>query len=196
MVEGHDSKIFRHIKKMVYNEPNFAYELLAKLASTVALYLSAQIEAGADAIQIFDTWGGILTEETFQEFSLYYIAQVIAETKTHGKPVIVFCKDCGHSLTKIASSGCQVVGLDWTIEIDEARKSIGNTVALQGNMDPTILYAKPERIRAEVKSIFTKHGKGSGHIFILGHCILPDLPVNHAKEFVQAVKEENTIYYT
>jgi len=195
MVEGHGSRNFRFIKEMIYNEPALAHTLLDKLAKSVAAYLSAQIEAGAQAIQIFDTWGGILTPDAFQEFSLRYIRQVISEVKTNGAPVIVFCKDCGHSLESIASSGCQVVGLDWTIDIAEARKRVGDRVALQGNMDPTILYAKPERIREEVRTILGKYGKGSGHIFNLGHGILPDIPVDHAKEFVKAVKEESTKFH-
>ena len=107
----------------------------------------------------------------------------------------MFCKDCGHSLDAIAASGCQAVGLDWTTDIGDARRSVGNIVALQGNMDPTMLYARPERIREEVKSILKKFGKGSGHIFNLGHGILPDIPVDHAKEFIRAVKEESQPYH-
>jgi uroporphyrinogen decarboxylase len=194
-VEGHGSRNFRYIKEMIYNEPALAHALLNKLAQSVAAYLSAQIEAGAQAIQIFDTWGGILTPDAFQEFSLRYLRQVISEVKTNGAPVIVFCKDCGHSLEAIASTGCQVVGLDWTIDIGEARNRVGGKVALQGNMDPTILYAKPERIREEVRSILKKYGKGAGHIFNLGHGILPDIPVEHAKEFVRAVKEESVTFH-
>ncbi|MBI5216024.1 MAG: uroporphyrinogen decarboxylase [Ignavibacteriae bacterium] len=195
MVEGKGSKNFRFIKELIYNEPILAHKLLGKIASSVASYLNAQIEAGAQAVQIFDTWGGILTQDAFEEFSLRYIKQIIAELKHDGVPVIVFCKDCGHSLTKIASSGCDVVGLDWTIEIGQARTQVGDKVALQGNMDPTVLYAKPERIRQEVKNILSKYGKGTGHIFNLGHGILPDVPVEHVKEFVQAVKEESVIYH-
>jgi len=195
MVEGHGSKNFRYIKELIYNKPKLAHILLDKLAKAVSLYLSAQIEAGAQAIQIFDTWGGILTQDAFEEFSLRYIKQVIAETKTNGAPIIVFCKDCGHSIEKIASTGCQVVGLDWTIDIGDAKKIVGDRVALQGNMDPTILYSKPEIIRQEVKSILEKFGKGSGHIFNLGHGILPDIPVEHAREFVRAVKEESSRYH-
>ncbi|TAK59953.1 MAG: uroporphyrinogen decarboxylase, partial [Bacteroidetes bacterium] len=168
MVEGKGSKNFRYIKELLYNEPAIAHRLLGKIAASVSHYLSAQIEAGAQAIQIFDTWGGILTQDAFEEFSLRYIKQVIEETNHTNVPVIVFCKDCGHSLEKIAASGCDVVGLDWTIDIGNARNSIGKTVALQGNMDPTILYAKPERIREEVKNILRKFGKGTGHIFNLG----------------------------
>ena len=193
MVEGHGSKNFRFIKEMIYNEPTLAHTLLNKLANSAASYLSAQIEAGAQAVQIFDTWGGILTPDAFEEFSLRYIKQVLAETKTNGAPFIVFCKDCNHSLEKIAATGCHVVGLDWTIDIGDARKRI--STAMQGNMDPTILYAKPERIREEVRSILRKYGKGPGHIFNLGHGILPDIPVEHAKEFVRAVKEESVQYH-
>ncbi len=196
MIEGGGSKNFRYIKEMIYNEPKLAHILLDKLAKAVSLYLSAQIEAGAQAVQIFDTWGGILTQDAFEEFSLRYIRQIISEIKSKGAPVIVFCKDCGHSIEKIAVTGCQVVGLDWTIDIGNARKMVGDRVALQGNMDPMILYAKPERIRDEVKSILAKFGKGSGHIFNLGHGILPDIPVEHAREFVRAVKEESRKYHS
>lgn len=196
MIEGHGSRNFRHIKEMIYNEPKQVHLLLGKLAKATALYLNAQIEAGAQAVQIFDSWGGILTQDAFQEFSLYYIDQVIAEIKNNSVPIIAFCKDCGHSLAKIAASGCNVVGLDWTIDIGLARKIVNDKVALQGNMDPTILYAKPEKIREEVKSILTDYGKGTGHIFNLGHGILPDIPVEHAKEFIKAVKEESVIYHS
>ena len=196
MVEGRGSKNFRYVKEMIYNEPKLAHILLEKLTKSVATYLKAQIEAGAQAVQIFDTWGGILSQDAFQEFSLQYIEQVISEIKVDGVPVIVFCKDCGHSLDKIALTGCNVVGLDWTIDIGDARKSVGNRVALQGNMDPTILYSKPERIRQEVKSILAKFGKGTGHIFNLGHGILPDIPVDHAKELIRAVKEESITYHS
>jgi uroporphyrinogen decarboxylase len=195
MVEGHGSKNFHHIKELIYNEPKLAHQLLDKLAISVVLYLRAQTEAGAQAVQIFDTWGGILTQDAFQEFSLYYIQQIINEIKTTGVPVIVFCKDCGHSLEKIAATGCDVIGLDWSFDIGIARKLIGGTTALQGNLDPTILYAKPENIRQEVKRILKKFGNGSGHIFNLGHGILPDIPVDHAREFINAVKEESTVFH-
>ena len=191
MVEGRGSKNFRHVKELIYRNPKEAHLLLEKLASSVAAYLSAQIAAGAQAVQIFDTWGGILTQDAFREFSLRYIRQVISELSTNGAPVIVFCKDCEHALQDIAGSGCQVVGLDWTTDIGKSRELVGSNVALQGNLDPTILYAPPEVIRKEVKSILGKYGKGPGHIFNLGHGIHPDTPVEHVKEFVNAVKEES-----
>ncbi|MFI5251081.1 MAG: uroporphyrinogen decarboxylase [Bacteroidota bacterium] len=195
MVEGKGSKNFRYIKEMIYNAPATAHLLLDKLAKSVAEYLNAQIKAGAQAIQIFDTWGGILTQEAFAEFSLRYIEKVISEIQTSSIPIIVFCKDCGHSLNKISDSGCNVVGLDWTIDLAEARRQIGDKTALQGNLDPTILYAHPDRIRSEVKSILAKYGKGSGHIFNLGHGILPDIPVDNVKELVKAVREESIQYH-
>ncbi len=195
MVEGKGSKTFRYIKELLYVHPKDAHALLDKLARAVAAYLTAQIEAGAQAVQIFDTWGGILPPDEFKEFSLRYIEQVLKLLRRNGAPVIVFCKDCGHSLEAIADAGPDVVGLDWTVDIGKARMMIGSQVALQGNLDPTLLYAPPERIREGVKKILEKYGKGTGHIFNLGHGILPDVPVEHARAFIQAVKEESPKYH-
>jgi uroporphyrinogen decarboxylase len=195
IVEGKGSKNFCAIKELIYSHPKDAHVLLDKLARTVAAYLSAKIEAGVQAVQIFDTWGGILPPDEFREFSLRYIDQVLKLLKRNGVPTIVFCKDCAHSLEAIADTGCDVVGLDWSIDIGKARMMIGSYAALQGNLDPTILYASPERIREGVKIILDKFGKGSGHIFNLGHGILPDIPVEHVKAFVQAVKEESIKYH-
>jgi uroporphyrinogen decarboxylase len=196
MVEGKGSKNFRSIKELIYSNPKDAHALLDKLARTVASYLSAKIEAGAQAVQIFDTWGGILPPDEFKEFSLRYIEQVLTLLKRNGAPTIVFCKDCGHSLEAIADTGCTVVGLDGSVDIGKARLMVGSYAALQGNLDPTMLYAPPERIRDGVKKILEKFGKGTGHIFNLGHGILPDIPVEHAKAFVLAVKEESAKYHT
>ncbi len=195
MVEGQGSKNFRAAKELIYNEPALAHELLGKLSTSVAAYLRAQMESGAQAVQIFDTWGGILTPDAFQEFSLRYIRTIVEEIRRPDVPIIVFCKDCGHSLPSIAACGCQVVGLDWTIDIAKARAEIGSSVALQGNLDPTILYAEPARIRSEVESILNKFGRGSGHIFNLGHGILPDVPVAHARAFIEAVRQASPAYH-
>ena len=195
MVEGKGSKNFRSIKELIYSNPKEAHGLLDKLARTVAAYLSAKIEAGAQAVQIFDTWGGILPPDEFKEFSLRYIEQVLQLLKRNGAPTIVFCKDCGHSIEAIADTGCDVVGLDWSIDIEKARMMVGSYVALQGNLDPTMLYAPPDRIRNGVTKILAKFGNGSGHIFNLGHGILPDIPVEHVKAFVQAVKEESPKFH-
>lgn len=195
MIEGHGSKDFHYVKEMLLNCPRDLHKLLDKLACVVASYLNAQIEAGAQAIQIFDTWGGILTQDAFQGFSLRYIEQVIAELKRDNVPVVVFCKDCGHSLKKIAATGCDVVGLDWTVDVGEARTLVGNHVALQGNLDPTVLLASPKNIHEEVKKILARFGYGSGHIFNLGHGILPETRVEHAKMFVETVKSESLKYH-
>lgn len=195
MVEGKGKENFNIIKELITERPKDAHKLLDKLAKSVADYLSAQIEAGANTLQIFDTWGGILSPEMFKEFSLQYIEQIISQIKRKDEPVIVFCKDCGHSLEAIAATGCDVVGLDATIDIGEARKLIGDKVALQGNMNPKKLYESEENIREEVKSILVKYGNGAGHIFNLGHGILPDVTVENTKAFVKAVKEESVIYH-
>jgi uroporphyrinogen decarboxylase len=195
MVEGKGSKNFRAIKELIYSHPKDAHILLDKLARTVAAYLSAEIEAGAQTVQIFDTWGGILPPDEFREFSLRYIEQVLKLLKRNGAATIVFCKDCGHSIEAIANSGCDVLGLDASIDIAKARMMVGSYVALQGNLDPTMLYAPPERIRDGVKKILEKFGKGTGHIFNLGHGILPDTSVEHAKAFVQSVKDESVKYH-
>ncbi len=195
MVEGRGSKNFRFVKELIFSSPKDAHALLDKLARAVAAYLSAQIESGAQAVQIFDTWGGILGQEEFEEFSLRYIKQVLSLLKSKGAQVIIFCKDCGHSLEKIADAGADVVGLDWTIDIGKAREMIGSYVALQGNLDPTMLYATPERIEQGVQSILKKFGKGNGHVFNLGHGILPDTPVENVKAFVNAVKKFSVQYH-
>jgi uroporphyrinogen decarboxylase len=195
MVEGKGSKNFRFIKELIYSQPARAHELLGMLADAVADYLSAQVDAGADFVQIFDTWGGILGQEEFEEFSLRYIRRIVEKVKKKNVPVVVFCKDCGHSLEKIASIGADVVGLDWTIDIGKARAAVGSTVALQGNLDPGILFSTPERIEKGVQSILQKYGHGSGHIFNLGHGILPETPVENVKAFVNAVKTHSVQYH-
>lgn len=195
MIEGRGSASFRHAKEMLYNEPAILHGLLEKLTRSIVSYLEAQVAAGAQAVQIFDTWGGILAPDTFREFSLRYIATIVAALKGTGVPVIVFCKNCGHALEEIAGTGCQVVGLDWTVDIGGARRAVGGRVALQGNLDPMILYARPEKIREEVKAILSKFGKGNGHIFNLGHGISPDVPVPHTREFINAVHEESKAFH-
>ncbi len=196
MVEGKGSKDFRHAKEFMYSTPREMHTLLDKLARSVAAYLNAQLEAGADAIQIFDTWGGILAQEEFEEFSLRYIGQILSLLKTNGAPVIVFCKDCGHMIEKIADVMPSVVGLDWKTDIGKARTMIGSRVALQGNLDPVLLFATSERIERGVRSILEKFGKGNGHIFNLGHGILPTTPVENVQTFVNAVKKFSVPYHS
>jgi len=195
MVEGKGSKNFSHVKRLIYDNPALAHKVLDKLAKAVADYLSAKIEAGVDAVQIFDTWGGILTQNDFQEFSLYYISKVISQIKRKDEPVIVFSKGVHYKLDALANSGADVIGLDWTMDIGKVRENIGSKVALQGNMDPTILYAGKEKIKEEVKRVLSSYGEGSGHIFNLGHGILPDVDPENAKVMVEFVKEESKIFH-
>ncbi|MBI9072021.1 MAG: uroporphyrinogen decarboxylase [Melioribacteraceae bacterium] len=195
MVEGSGSKNFANVKKMIYNNPELAHSILDKIADAAADYLSAKIEAGANAVQIFDTWGGILSQSDFLEFSLSYIEKIISKIKRTDEPVIVFAKGVHHNLDKLKSCGADVLGLDWTMDIGEMRKQVGDKVALQGNMDPTVLYSSPDSIRNKVKDVLASYGEGTGHIFNLGHGILPDVPPENAKALVEAVKEESIKYH-
>ena len=194
MVEGGGSKNFAVIKKMLYDKPALLHKLLDRIATSVTNYLKAQIETGVHAVQIFDTWGGILTPDDFELFSLQYIQRIIDELGSD-VPVIVFAKGTGHMLESVAGTGCDVVGVDWMSDIGDVRRRIGGKVALQGNMDPCTLYADPDTIRKKVADILAKFGEGNGHIFNLGHGILPDIPPEHAKAFIRAVHELSPAYH-
>lgn len=200
MIEGQTPATFRASKELIYNRPIDAYRLLEKLSQSVALFLTAQIEAGADLVQIFDTWGGILSPVAFREFSLRFIRDVIQRVRESSKrgqetPIILFAKGVHHSFEEIANSDIDVFSVDWTIDLGHVRASIGSRIALQGNLDPMVLHTSPEVIVAEVEKVLRSFGKGSGHIFNLGHGILPDTPVEHAKLLVDAVKEESRIFH-
>jgi uroporphyrinogen decarboxylase len=199
MIEGSGSKDFRLAKQFMYNHPEAMHLLLSKLAAVVTDYLNAQIRAGAQAVQIFDTWGGILTSSSYQQFSLAYMKKIVTalikENEGRKVPVILFTKNGGQWLEQIADSGCHAVGLDWTIDIGEARKRIGDRTALQGNMDPSILYASPAAIRTEVASILASYGSGEGQVFNLGHGITPEVNPDHVAEFVEAVHELSAQYH-
>ena len=199
MVEGGSSKDFRATKRMMLQQPEAFHAMLERLASAVIDYLNAQIKAGAQAVQIFDTWGGVLSSAHYQEFSLNYMSKIVAGLiKEHeGRPVpaILFTKNGGHWLEQIADSGCQGLGLDWTVDIAAARQRVGHKVALQGNMDPAMLYATPEMIRDEVGRILAGFGAGNGHVFNLGHGIGLDADPDHAKVFIDAVHELSAAYH-
>ena len=195
MVEGKGSKNFRHIKEWMFTQPLDIHRLLDKLTDAVILYLKAQIESGAQAVQIFDTWGGVLSRDDFREFSLPYIARIVSAVRTSGVPVIVFCKDCGQALEEISSTGASVVGIDWTTDMHTARELVAGRASIQGNMDPLMLYAPIPRIEQAVSSILQKYGRGEGHIFNLGHGILPDTPVKNVRAFVDAVKRLSPVYH-
>ncbi|WP_432471747.1 uroporphyrinogen decarboxylase [Amphritea sp. HPY] len=199
MVEGGSSKDFRHIKKMMYATPEVLHELLRKLAESVTDYLNEQIRSGAQAVQIFDTWGGALSGPMYQEFSLKYMQQIanglIREYDGRKVPVIMFTKNGGQWLEQMAEAGADALGLDWTTNIDDARRRVGDKVALQGNMDPSVLYGTPERIRAEVADILGRYGNGSGHVFNLGHGIHQFVDPDQPKIFVDAVHELSAKYH-
>ena len=199
MVEGGGSKEFAIVKKMLMAQPAVLHALLDKIALSVIDYLNAQIRAGAQAVQIFDTWGGVLSPHAYREFSLRYMEKIVAglikENEGRRVPVIVFTKNGGLWLEHIAAIGADCVGLDWTIGIDEARRRIGGKVALQGNMDPSVLYAPAARIREEVALILQQYGHGSGHVFNLGHGIHQHVDPDHAKAFIDAVHELSARYH-
>ncbi|WP_417583041.1 uroporphyrinogen decarboxylase [Nitrincola sp.] len=199
MVEGGSSKDFRHIKQMMYATPEVMHQLLDKLAQSVTDYLNEQICSGAQAVQIFDTWGGVLSPQMYMEFSLRYMRQIvdglIREHDGRKVPVILFTKNGGQWLETMAETGADALGLDWTTNIDDARRRVGDKVALQGNMDPSVLYASPERIRAEVADILERFGPGEGHVFNLGHGIHQFVDPASAGVFVDAVHELSAKYH-
>lgn len=191
MVEGGGSKNFHRIRQFLYTEPEALQLLLEKLTTAVTGYLLSQIAAGARTVMIFDTWGGILTTESYQRFSLQPMSKIVAKLKQQhpNVPVILFTKNGGLWLREMSDSGADALGLDWTINIGRARQLVGGKVALQGNMDPAILYSTKDRIRQEVATILDNYGPGSGHIFNLGHGIHPDIPPDNVKILVDAVHE-------
>jgi uroporphyrinogen decarboxylase len=199
MVEGGSSKSFHRVKGLMFEQPKLMHIMLDKLAQSVASYLNAQIAAGAQAIMLFDTWGGVLSTEDYQEFSLYYAKQVrsLLNTQVDGQqiPTILFSKGGGQWLEMMTDAGYDALGLDWQTDIANARARVGNLVALQGNLDPIALYAPPEVITEKVKTILHQYGQGSGHIFNLGHGILPDINPDHVKAMVDAVHQYSPAYH-
>jgi uroporphyrinogen decarboxylase len=199
MVEGGSSKAFTKIKKMAFSDPKTLHLLLDKLADSVILYLNAQIAAGAQSVMVFDTWGGVLSPRDYKLFSLQYMEKIVAgltrEYEGQRIPVTLFTKNGGQWLEAIAATGCDALGLDWTIDIADAKARVGDKVALQGNMDPSVLYAPKERIEQEVSDILAGFGHGEGHVFNLGHGIHLDVPPENAGYFVDAVHEFSKQYH-
>jgi len=196
MVEGQGSREFHTIKKMLYGRPDLMHRILTINATAVAQYLNAQIDAGAQAVMIFDSWGGALADGAYQAFSLDYMKLVLSQLKREKDgvriPAVVFTKGGGLWLDEIADSGADAVGLDWTVNLGRARALVGDRVALQGNLDPAILFAAPEQIRAEVERSLTSYGtpsNGHGHVFNLGHGISQFTPVESVTAMVEAVHE-------
>lgn len=199
MVEGGGSDDYAKVKTLMYKEPKLMHHILNVTAQAVTAYLNAQIEAGAQAVMIFDSWGGALSHSAFHEFSLAYTQRIvdglIKEKDGVRIPSIVFTKGGGLWIESIADIGCDAVGLDWTMDIGVARQKVGNKVALQGNLDPTVLFATPEVIRNEVEKVLSSFGFGSGHVFNLGHGISQHTDPENAAALVQAVHELSKKYH-
>ncbi|HJP06355.1 MAG: uroporphyrinogen decarboxylase [Acidiferrobacteraceae bacterium] len=193
MVEGQGSRDFARIKSMLYNEPSAVRQLLRVLSESVSIYLTAQAQAGAQALMIFDTWGGVLGHAEYRHFSLDPMEQIVeylrSDPVASQLPLIVFTKGGGQWLARIAAIGCDALGCDWTTSLREARRQVQDQVALQGNLDPAILYASPERIRSGVADVLEDFGPGPGHIFNLGHGVTPGVDPDHVKVLVDAVHE-------
>ena len=199
MVEGGGSDNFARIKSLALNEPRLMHQLLEVVTDSVIAYLSAQYAAGAQALMVFDTWGGVLAPHTYREFSLRYLNRIAQEfhrgDAENKAPLILFGKGNAPYLEELAASGAEGVGVDWLVSLEDARRRTGGKVALQGNLDPVTLYAQPETIRQEVKRCLASYGKGSGHVFNLGHGMSPDMNPEHVKVLVDAVHEFSRIYH-
>lgn len=193
MIEGGSSKDYHHTKGMLYENPAALHQILYITARSVISYLNAQIEAGAQSIMIFDTWGGVLSPDAYAEFSLRYMQQIVEQLHREYDdktiPVTLFTKGGGQWIELIAGTGCNGVGIDWTISIDEARQRVGDKVTIQGNLDPNVLYASPDVIRQHVKQLIERFGNHNGHVFNLGHGIHQTVNPDHLKVLVDAVHE-------
>ena len=193
MVEGGTSKDFAKVKGLLFAEPATLHAMLAKLADAVTAYLNAQVRAGAQALMVFDTWGGALSPANYREFSLAYMGRIVdglvREADGRRVPVVLFTKNGGAHLAEMADTGCDGLGVDWTTDLSDARARVGNRVALQGNLDPSVLYGSPETIRREVRRVLDSHGDGPGHVFNLGHGIHQHVDPERLGVMVEAVRE-------
>jgi uroporphyrinogen decarboxylase len=199
MVEGGTSKNFSRIKGMLYDQPKVLHSLLERVTRTTLDYLNAQVAAGAQAVMVFDTWGSILTPKTYLDFSLAYMQRIVdgvtREADGRKVPVVLFTKGGGPWLEAMAGTGCDGLGVDWTTDLSEARAKVGDKVALQGNLDPAVLYASPEVIREEVRQVLESFGHGPGHVFNLGHGIHPEVKPEHAGAMIEAVVELSPAFH-
>jgi uroporphyrinogen decarboxylase len=199
MVEGGGSRNFEHIKGMLYGAPHELHRLLEVITRATTLYLNAQVAAGAQAVMVFDTWGGSLTPSDYRGFSLRYMQQIVEgvtrEAEGRRVPVILFTKGGGQWLADMADTGCDALGVDWTTDLADARRIVQDRVALQGNLDPSVLYAPPAQIRAQVDKVLASYGRGHGHVFNLGHGIHPEVNPEHALAMIEAVHELSPRYH-
>jgi uroporphyrinogen decarboxylase len=199
MVEGGGTKNFAHIKGLLYGAPRQMHRLLDVITRATIAYLNAQIAAGAQAVMVFDTWGGVLAPAEYREFSLQYMTRIVEgltrETAEGRVPVILFTKGGGAFLDEMANTGADALGVDWTTDLADARVAVRDRVALQGNLDPSVLYAPPAAIRGQVARVLASYGRGAGHVFNLGHGIHPDVDPEHAGAMIAAVHELSPQYH-
>lgn len=197
MIEGQSSPTFKRALCLMYNDPEAMHVLLQQLTTTVTAYLSEQIIAGVNAVMLFDTWGGLLSTPKYLTFSLQYMKQIVQNLKEMHPtiPVIVFTKGGTPWLSAIAETGCHMIGVDWHCDLAAARAMVGDRVALQGNLDPTVLLTSPATIRSEVQQVLQAYGKGTGHVFNLGHGITPDVPISHVSALIEAVHTLSPAYH-
>ncbi|MCU0974230.1 MAG: uroporphyrinogen decarboxylase [Burkholderiales bacterium] len=199
MVEGGGSSDFHNLKRMLYSRPELLHRILEVTAASVTTYLNAQIERGAQAVMVFDTWGGVLSHTAFHTFSLAYLKRVVGGLKRVHEgarvPSIVFTKGGGLWLESLADCGSDALGLDWTIEIGAGRRRVGNRVALQGNLDPAVLLSTPEAVRREAEQVLAAFGSGTGHVFNLGHGVSQFTPPENVAMLVDVVHEVSARYH-
>ncbi len=190
MIEGRSSKDYARSKQLLLSEPKAAHQLMNHLADATAAYLSAQVEAGADALMVFDSWGGVLSPRLYREFSLASQRRIVDQVRqSHpDTPIILFGKGCGQHLELLADTGCEGLGVDWTMDMSEARARVGHRVALQGNLDPAVMLTSPEIVAAEAKRVLESFGDGPGHIFNLGHGITPGVDPDNVSVLVETVR--------
>ena len=199
MVEGRSGTDFGTLKKMLYGRPDLLHRILEINVQAVIDYLNAQVEHGAQALMVFDTWGGILSEQAYEQFSLSYMRRIIANVSKvrdgERVPIILFTKGGGLWLETIATAGCDAIGLDWTIDIGTARRRVGGLVALQGNLDPSVLLSTPEIVRREALQVLSSFGTGAGHVFNLGHGVSQFTPPENVEALIDAVHEGSRPYH-
>ncbi|MFQ5754514.1 MAG: uroporphyrinogen decarboxylase [Acidiferrobacterales bacterium] len=199
MVEGGSTRDFNRVKGLMFEQPRLLHTLLTTLADVVTQYLNAQINAGVQAVMLFDTWGGVLTPRDYESFSLDYMTRIVAgltrEPAGRRVPVILYTKNGGQWLEAMAASGCDALGIDWTTDIGQARQRVGHQVALQGNLDPAALFASPARIREEVATVLASYGEGNGLVFNLGHGISPNVNPEHVAALVDAAHVLSVKYH-
>lgn len=195
LVEGRPTHDFRKVRRLMYADPGSFSSLLEKLKSAVIEYVKAQIQAGVDVIQLFESHAGLLTRSTFKTYSLPALREITAAAKESGIPVIIFARGAGGWLDLIRSVGADVIGVDWTLSLDKARSQVGEGISLQGNLDPAVLYGDRNVIEENVKEVLRSYGTGHRHVFNLGHGIYPDTPVESVQVLVDTVRQESRRYH-